>query len=80
MDETRKLKIAENVSTSFNPTLPQQLPYTFNGKLDKRVIEEVRNIEQFKEIKVQIVGNGAEIKTRRIQLTAFLNTFEVDNN
>jgi len=79
-DETRKLKIAENVSTSFNPTLPQQLPYTFNGKLDKRVIEEVRNIEQFKEIKVQIVGNGAEIKTRRIQLTAFLNTFEVDNN
>lgn len=79
-DETRALTIGSNVDTSFNPKLPQQLPYTFSGRLDRRVIEEIREIEQFKELKVQIIGNGSEVKVRRIQITAFLNTFEVDNS
>lgn len=80
-DETRKITVATNVATSGNPTLPETLPFTLSGVEDTRVIYEIRDdLNQFKELKVQIQGNGAEAKVRRVNLTAFLNSIEIDNS
>lgn len=79
-DETRKLTVDTGVQTSYNPVLPETLPYTLSGKLDKRVIYHIRDIEEFKELKCQIIGNASEVKVRRIHITSFLNTMEIDNS
>jgi hypothetical protein len=78
-DTSRKLTVATAASTTGNPTLPQTLPFDLSGADDKRLIYEIRDIEQFKELKCQIQGNGSEVKVRRVHLTAFLNTMEIDN-
>jgi hypothetical protein len=78
-DESRILTVATAVDTTEYPELPEVLPFTLTGKNDKRLIFEVSAIEEFKELTVRIVGSGSEVKVRRIHLTSFLNTMEIDN-
>jgi len=77
-DEANIVTIATGVSTGDDPTLPQTSPFTLNGDTDKRVVYEIPvDLPPFKELKVRILGANASIKTRRVQITGFLNTMDI---
>jgi len=78
-DEDNIYTVATGVETSDNPTLPQTLPFTLNGKLDKCVVFHVRDVNRFKELRVRIKGNGSQIKVRSVKVNAFLDTMEFHN-
>jgi hypothetical protein len=78
-DEENIYTVGTNVATSDNPTLPQTLPFTLNGKKDKRVVFHVRDVSRFKELRVRIKGNGAQAKVRSVKVNAFLDTMEFHN-
>jgi hypothetical protein len=79
-DESRILTVATNDDTTEYPELSEALPFTLTGVNDKRLIFDVTHIEEFKELTVRITGSGSEVKVRRIHLTSFLNTMEIDNS